>query len=352
MSKSKLINLGLCTMIVGAAVVMSPVSAHADAANNISAGVSSVLFTTLSNEIDQSGVNAASDETENTTDETEDNTFYGYTNLGMAKIDSGALNVRRGSDESHSLVGKMKKGTACEILGEKNGWYKIKSGKVEGWVKSDYILTGDDAYDYAEKFVSTIAVVNTTTLNVREKPSTDSAIWYLVPIDEELEVTEDLGDWIEVSIDDDKVYVSSEFVDLKQELPTALTLSEANYGEGVSDAKVSLVNYALQFVGNPYVWGGTSLTNGADCSGFVMSIYAKYGVSLPHSSRAQAGYGTAVSASEAQPGDLFFYGNGSTIGHVAIYIGNGQIVHASNHRDGIKVSNAFYRTPICVRRLL
>ena len=112
----------------------------------------------------------------------------------------------------------------------------------------------------------------------------------------------------------------------------------------------AVADFAVQFVGNPYVWGGTSLTRGADCSGFVLSVYANYGVYLPHSSRAQAGCGTRISASEAQPGDLFFYGSGKSINHVAIYIGNGQIVHASNKRDGIKISNAFYRSPVCVVR--
>ena len=115
---------------------------------------------------------------------------------------------------------------------------------------------------------------------------------------------------------------------------------------------MDLVSYACQFVGNPYVWGGTSLTRGADCSGFVMSVFANYGVSLPHSSGSQAGCGTSISASEAQPGDLFFYGNGSRINHVAIYIGNGQVVHASSPRTGIKISGAYYRNPVKVVRVL
>ena len=110
----------------------------------------------------------------------------------------------------------------------------------------------------------------------------------------------------------------------------------------------SVVNYACQFVGNPYVWGGTSLTNGADCSGFIMSVYAKFGVSLPHSSGAMAGCGCAVSYSEAMPGDIICYA-----GHVAIYMGGGQIVHASNAKDGIKISgNAAYRPIVAVRRVL
>ena len=123
------------------------------------------------------------------------------------------------------------------------------------------------------------------------------------------------------------------------------------YGQGVSDVRVSLVSYATQFVGNPYVWGGTSLTRGADCSGFVMSVFANYGISLPHSSRAQANCGTKISASDAQPGDLFFYGNGSSINHVAIYIGGGRVVHASSPKSGIKISGAYYRTPVKVVRV-
>ena len=173
-----------------------------------------------------------------------------------------------------------------------------------------------------------------------------------MPQGEELEVLEDLGDWVKVDLDNSEGYVSKEFVDVAVQLPKAMTMTEVRYGQGVSDVRVDLISYATQFVGNPYVWGGTSLTKGADCSGFTMSIFAKYGVYLPHSSRAQANCGTRINASEAKPGDLFFYGSGSSISHVAIYIGNGQIVHASSKKTGIKISNAYYRSPICVTRVL
>ena len=112
------------------------------------------------------------------------------------------------------------------------------------------------------------------------------------------------------------------------------------------------MNYATQFVGNPYVWGGTSLTNGADCSGFVQSVYANFGVSLPRTSYEQQNAGTEVSYADAQPGDLFFYGNGSSINHVAIYIGGGRVVHASSPKSGIKISGAYYRTPVKVVRVI
>ena len=155
-------------------------------------------------------------------------------------------------------------------------------------------------------------------------------------------------------MDDEKGYISGEFVDISQKLPTASSIKELNESssDGSSRTGSSLVQYALQFVGNRYVWGGTSLTNGVDCSGFTMQVYAHYGISLPHHAASQPGYGTRVSSSEAKPGDLFFYSNGDGINHVAIYIGNGQVVHASNPRTGIKISNAFYRTPVCVVRYL
>ena len=141
-------------------------------------------------------------------------------------------------------------------------------------------------------------------------------------------------------------------VDLEEQLFTAISMQELIYGSGISDVRISLCQYAKQYIGNPYVWGGVSLTNGADCSGFVLSVFANYGYSLPHSSKAQANCGTRIKTSELQPGDLIFYGSGKSISHVAIYIGGGQIVHASNKRDGIKISNAYYRTPICCTRII
>ena len=126
------------------------------------------------------------------------------------------------------------------------------------------------------------------------------------------------------------------------------TVDPSEYESSGSGSGSSVVDYATQFVGNPYVWGGTSLTNGADCSGFVQSVYSNFGVSLPRTSYEQQNAGREVSYSEAQPGDLICYG-----GHVAIYMGGGKIVHASNSRDGIKISNdATYRTILSVRRLV
>lgn len=288
---------------------------------------------------------------ETTAETTETAELYGFSNLGVAHVDNH-LNVRKEPKEDGEIIGKLPKNAGCEIISIENGWAQIKSGKVEGYVSAEFLYTGDEAKSVAEEVKTTMATVNTTTLKVRTAPSTNGNVITLIPEGEELEVLEDTGEWIKIAIDDEEGFISKEFVDIAVELDKAVTLTELKMGEGVSETRVSLVTFAKKFVGNPYVWGGTSLENGADCSGFVMSVFKNYGVSLPHSSRAQATCGTGISLSEAKPGDLIFYGNGSTINHVAIYIGGGQVVHASSARTGIKISNATYRTPLAIRRIL
>ena len=276
----------------------------------------------------------------------------GYTNLGMSVISSGNLNIRQEASTDSEVVGILTNHNACELLEDAGDWYKVTSGKVTGYVSKQYLVTGDEAESIAEQEIKTVATVNTETLNVRAEKSTEAAVLSQVGNSEAFTVNSVADGWVEISVDDSVGYISQDYVTLAQALPTAKTIEQVKYGDGVSDVRASVVSYALQFVGNRYVWGGTSLENGVDCSGFTMRILGKYGISLPHSSKAQPSYGTKISASEAKPGDLFFYGSGRSISHVAIYIGNGQIVHASNKRDGIKVSNAFYRSPICVARYL
>ena len=278
---------------------------------------------------------------------TEDTSICGYKNLGIAQV-QGSLNVRKKASTDSKVVGKMTDKDACEIVSVKGDWAKFTSGKVEGYVKTEYLLTGDAAKNVAKKEITKVVTVNTTTLRVREKASEDSAILSLVGEGEDLVVEDTKDGWYKVEVDDQKGYISGDYVEVTEKLPTASTVKELEYGEGYTDSRVSLVQFALQFVGNRYVWGGTSLTNGIDCSGFTMQVYARYGVGLPHHAASQPAYGNRISASEAKPGDLFFYGSGSSISHVGIYIGNGQIVHASNARTGIKISSAYYRTPICV----
>ena len=276
---------------------------------------------------------------------------FGYTNLGIAQAD-GNVNVREVPGTEAEIVGKLPNNAGCEIIGTDGEWTQIESGKVKGYVKSEYLLTGEAAIAKAQEVKQTVATVTTTTLYVRDEANTDSHVITMMPEGEELEVLEVLDGWVKINVDSDEGYVSSDYVSIATELPKAQTMTEVRYGQGVSDVRVSLVSYATQFVGNPYVWGGTSLTRGADCSGFVLSVFANYGISLPHSSKAQANCGTKIAASDAQTGDLFFYGNGSSINHVAIYIGGGRVVHASSPKSGIKISGAYYRTPVKVVRVI
>ena len=278
---------------------------------------------------------------------------YGYTNLGIAQV-ADHLNVRETAEDDSKIVGKMENDTGCEILGIEGDKAHITSGSVEGYVSLDYILTGKDAVAQADSVVKELATVNADGLKLREAPSLDSAVFDMVAYGEELEVLDNGSgsDWVGVDFDGNKLYVSSDYVTVDTKLKTALNMTEFLYGAGVSDVRVELCEYARQFVGNPYVWGGTSLTKGADCSGFVLSVFAKYGISLPHSSRAQANSGTRIKMSEAKPGDLVFYAKGGRINHVAIYIGGGQVISASSPKTGIRIASAYYRTPVAVTRIL
>ncbi len=278
--------------------------------------------------------------------------LWGYTNLGMAQVDNH-LNVRDKAGEDGELVGKMTKNAACEILSVEGDWAHVKSGKVEGYVHTDYLLTGEEARKKAQEVVYVVAKVNTQTLKVREQPNTDCPVITLVAQDERLEVVEQQSDgWAKIMLDDEEAYVSTDYCVVEEELETAVTMKELLYGNGISNTRIDLCQYAKQFVGNPYVWGGTSLTKGADCSGFVQSVFKHFGISLPRSSRQQVGVGTKISLADAKPGDLIFYAKGGTINHVALYIGDGQVVHASSPKTGIRISNATYRTPAAVKRVL
>ena len=216
----------------------------------------------------------------------------GYSLLGVVEAEKGYINIREEMSTSSEVVGKIKKDAICEVVSIEDGWYEIESGEIKGYISGEYLLTGTEANARAEKLMA-------------------------------------------------------EGV----ELETAITLIEYRYGKGVKDIQVEICEYARQFVGNPYRWGGVSLTKGADCSGFTLSVYKNYGVSLPHSSKAQANCGTRIDVSEVQPGDLVFYG-GSNIHHVAMYIGNGQIVHAQSTNTGIVISSMYYNTPTRAARIL
>lgn len=274
-----------------------------------------------------------------------------YTVLGVANV-TNYLNVREEPKLDGKLLGKLPMNAGCEILENADGWYKVRSGNVEGYVSAEYLLTGEEANKRAEEVLATVAKVNADMLMVRSEPNTDCEILTRVAQNEELEVAEQLSGWVKVNIDSIQGYVCADYVDVYKTLPKGVTLKELSYGDGVSNTAVDLIEYAKQFLGNPYVYGGTSLTNGTDCSGFTMRVFQHFGYSLSRTSRQQAHNGTNIPVSEIRPGDLLFYRHGSQIGHVAIYIGNGQIIHASTERTGIIIGNAYYTTPACATRII
>ena len=310
-----------------------------------------------------------------------------FSDLVIAQV-TNYVNVRDIPSEEGEIVGKLYDDSVGNFIEEENGWYKITSGRCTGYVKAEYCVTGEAAIELAREVGTRVATVNTTTLKVRTEPSTESSVLGLVPIEEDLSVLEELDGWVKVSIEEGEGYVSAEYVNLRTDFVVAESRAEeearlererqereaaqaaaraaqasANRNTtssgshstytvptitGDNSMGVSVAQYACQFVGNPYVYGGSSLTNGTDCSGFVMSVYAAFGVSLPHSSTADRSRGYAVEGgvANAQPGDIICYS-----GHVGIYIGNGQIVHASNERTGIIISNVSYRSVLAVRRI-
>jgi len=295
----------------------------------------------------------------------------------------GYVNVRAAANEDAEVVGKLYNHSAGTWIGKEGDWYKIESGSVIGYVKGEFVVTGQAAITLAAEVGIRTAVVNTTTLKIREEASTESKVLGMVANQDALTVVEETDEWVKVQIEEGDGWVSKEYVNVFTDFPKAESKAEeearikkeeeerrkanaaaqkatkktSTTSGGGSAAPVASVggsglgsqvaNYGLQFVGNPYVYGGTSLTNGTDCSGFTMGVYRAFGVSLPHSSGAQRSCGYAVgSIAEAQPGDIICYS-----GHVAIYIGNGQIVHASTAATGIKISNVSYRSILAIRRI-
>ena len=342
-----------------------------------------------------------------TTNETNTATESKYANKAVADIYSTTtLNIRKKGSINAKIVGKMKKGNIATVLKKGSEWSKVRSGNVTGYVKNQYLVFGDEIENFAKQNVKKVVKVQTETLRVRKKASTNSKIVTLVSEDDKLKVKKQTNDWAKVKVDGQSGYVSKDYakvtysfgkaksmkqIQAEQEAkkraeeaarnkPVSTTSSSHTSNTGTTSgsttgstqttkkASVSvsssgssatgsrIVSYAQQFVGNPYRYGGNSLTNGIDCSGFTQQIMAKFGYSISRTSSSQSGDGRAVSTSNLRAGDLVFYGDGGSIDHVALYIGGGQVVHASNSapypRGGIKISNVNYRTPICARRII
>lgn len=339
-----------------------------------------------------------------------------YANKAVADIYSmTTLNIRKKGSINAKIVGKMKKGNIATVLKKGDEWSKVRSGSVTGYVKNQYLVFGDEIETFAKQNVNKKAKVQAETLRVRKKASTNSKIITLVSEGDKLKVKTQTADWAKVKVDGKTGYISKDYAKvtysfgkaksmkqiqaeeaakeaarkakeeaiIKKSTSTVSTSGTSNAtsaqssttssssrmnnrsSESAKTASVSssgssigsrIASYAQQFVGNPYRYGGNSLTGGIDCSGFTQQVMARYGYSISRTSSSQATEGTAVSTSNLRAGDLVFYGNGGSINHVALYIGGGQVVHASNSapypKGGIKISNVNYRTPICARRII
>ena len=236
-----------------------------------------------------------------------------YLDMAFANVTS-FLYVRSEPTKESEYVGKLYPGYAAKITGPVGEWTKVESGDVTGYVKTEYILTGAEAQTYAENLV--------TEAQQEGKEEAEAFTYAVSRKSEEAQMTQEVQG------------------NVQQTETTEVSAQPASNGQVI-------VDYACQFIGNPYVWGGTSLTDGADCSGFVQSVFAHFGISLPRTTYDQINAGVEVSYDQAMPGDLICYD-----GHIGIYIGNGQIVNAQNPEQGIGISPATYTTILSVRRIV
>ena len=310
-----------------------------------------------------------------------------YANIAIAQVDNYVY-IRESASADSEYVGKLYNKSAAtvseEVEAEDGTWLCITSGDCTGYVKSEYVVQGNE--ELAKEMSRRVATVNTTTLKVREDASKDASVIDLLPLGDDLTIIdESMSDsgWVKVTCNAGDGYISTDYVDISTEFTVAeskaaeearIAKEEAEKKKAREAAKKatasaqasapaassagksysapsgsdggSVVAYGSQFVGNPYVYGGTSLTNGTDCSGFVMGVYSAFGVGLPHSSSAMRSVGYGVSYEDMQPGDIVCYS-----GHVGIYAGNGTLLHASTKRTGITYSNVNYKKILAIRRI-
>lgn len=277
-----------------------------------------------------------------------------YDNLGVSTA-RDYINIRKTAKTNGTIIGKLPGKAGCEILGESGNFYKIRSGKVTGYVSKQYLATGKRAEDLALQYADLRAIIKIAALKVRSGPGTKYKQWTTIRREETYIVTNQLDGWVEVEIDEDsdKGYISTSnnYVEVRYALDQAIEFHPAT--KGPTTLRTNIKNTALKYIGGAYVWGGNKLGSGVDCSGFVQQIFKQYGVTLPRVSKEQAKQGAAVSSGNKKVGDLVFYANSNgVIDHVAIYIGNNQVVHAASTKTGIKISNWDYRTPHSIRNVL
>lgn len=312
-----------------------------------------------------------------------------YANLAIADVNK-YVNVRKEPNTDSEIVGKIYSGAVAQILavaGDNDDWFQIVSGSVEGYIKSEYFIYGDAALEVIDQYVTRYAKVQVARLNVRKEPTTDSKRIGYVDESEKILLLEDCGDWLKVQYTDSKEgYVSAEYAEVveefvyaksieeeraelaaKQALAARETVSEQKAPESTTivfpetrytsneELRRAIVDYALQYEGYRYVHGGRSLASGTDCSGFTCYIYADFGYSISRTPDGQySKAGRAISYEEIQPGDIICYSSngGKSCTHVALYIGDGKIIHAANSRKGVIIGRADYDTIIGIRNVI
>ena len=291
-------------------------------------------------------------------------------NVAFANVND-YLNIRNGAGKSSKIIGYLPKNGMCQVLEVNDGWAHIKSGKIEGYVSAEYLIMGDEGKEIAESLSTLMATCNAGVVNFRSEPdsTTDENIIATVSFGEQLPVIEECviskDDetviWVKAYCDDLEGYISKEFVDVAYTWDKAVSLSQVVNGEttvGVNSLRMSIITEAKKHIGLKYVWGGNSLKTGADCSGFCLAVYRACGIdtsNLPRASYdiAASSKGRTVSLANAQPGDLVFYGSSSgKVNHVAIYMGNGMIIHESGRKYGCKVSPVDYRTILKIKNFI
>ena len=321
-----------------------------------------------------------------------------YADLAIADV-TNYVNVRAEPNTESAIVGKIYNGAVAHVLGtagEGNDWFQIISGNAQGYIKAEYFLYGEEAAAVIDKYVTRYAVVQADRLNVRESPGTEVKRIGYIDKDEKVKLLDDepLQDelqegreWLKVQYTDSlSGYVAAEYVTIVEEFVYAKTLEEEakeleekkalEARQQVSEKQVSentfvspappnteystnedlrsqIVEFAMQFLGNRYVHGGQTLEGGTDCSGFTSLIYKEFGYSLSRTPAGQlSGAGRGIDYSEAQPGDILCYGSDGVCTHVALYIGNGQMIHAATPKQGVVIGNAGYTTVMGVRNVI
>ncbi len=276
-----------------------------------------------------------------------------YTNLGMITGVRNYLNMRKGPSTDYEICGVIFKNCAVEILEENDGWMKIESGGATGYVSAEYVKTGEEARKLALSSMKYMAEILTDSVDALYEPREGAEVITTFFKGERYDINGETKDWVEIeAVTELSGYVKRETV------YTGYFLDEAIYFslDGVSEARQNLIRKAFEYYGGTYVWGGKELTaeGGVDCSGYTMCLYRMFGVTLPEFSGDQATVGVTVNEDTIRPGDLIFYVGRypGVIGHVAIYIGNGKIIHAASESKGICVSSWKYGPPVIMKNVM